>query len=477
MKRLLTLILVLTIFTPTIARNIDLSTVPARDTVQLTIYNAEDLTLVRETRVISFKKGNNPLQFSWANTLIDPTSVELRFLTRPDELTVLDTTYPHDKPQMLYWNVASEFSGEARVEITYFTSGITWSADYTGIADPDEKTMRLEGFVTVTNNSGEDYEDAQVRLVVGTVNLVEKIAQLAQRGMMNLPAAAGYGVAGRRNEKVMRQRALKSMVAEADSSAVYGDAEEAKQVIKEGLSEYFIFTIEGTETVPNRWSKKMRSFDAADVPVKVQYRYRANQYGNQLVRMFLLTNNEESSLGQSPLPDGIVRLFRRNDTGSLSYLTQQSIKYIPIGDKIELNLGTDPNVVFELVDLRVFRDNIWGTFNHKIRRRFDAPNARIEDRGRVEGWDEHTVYAQRIRNYTDKPIDLQIRRAFGGDATFINQIDATSHDFNTVQFATQVAPGESRDLVYELVQRLGSNQKQSRVQITQAKPAPVPWLD
>ena len=32
------------------AKNIDLSTVPDRDTVQLTIYNSEDLTLVRETR-------------------------------------------------------------------------------------------------------------------------------------------------------------------------------------------------------------------------------------------------------------------------------------------------------------------------------------------------------------------------------------------------------------------------------------------
>jgi hypothetical protein len=40
--------------------------------------------------------------------------------------------------------------------------------------------MNIEGFVRVTNNSGEEYEDAQVRLVVGTINLVEKIAQLAQ---------------------------------------------------------------------------------------------------------------------------------------------------------------------------------------------------------------------------------------------------------------------------------------------------------
>jgi hypothetical protein len=46
------------------AQNVDLSTVPTRNTVQLTIYNSEDITLVRETRTVTFKKGINPLQFS-----------------------------------------------------------------------------------------------------------------------------------------------------------------------------------------------------------------------------------------------------------------------------------------------------------------------------------------------------------------------------------------------------------------------------
>src|SRR5438046_6573178 len=92
-------------------RNVDLSTVPKRDAVQLTIYNSEDLTLVRDTRKVTFKKGQNPLQFSWANTLIDPTSVELKFLSNADKLEVLDTTFPRDKPQMLYWNVQSDFDG------------------------------------------------------------------------------------------------------------------------------------------------------------------------------------------------------------------------------------------------------------------------------------------------------------------------------------------------------------------------------
>src|SRR6476660_6577388 len=71
------------------ASNVDLSTVPRRNTVQLTIYNSEDITLVRETRVVTFKKGINPLQFSWANTLIDPSSVELKFLIKADQLDVV----------------------------------------------------------------------------------------------------------------------------------------------------------------------------------------------------------------------------------------------------------------------------------------------------------------------------------------------------------------------------------------------------
>lgn len=178
--RTICLLMLLALCAHTNGKNVDLSTIPPRNKVQLTIYNSEDLTLVRESRVITFKKGVNPLQFSWANTLIDPTSVELKFVSQADQLEVLDTTYPHDKPQMLYWNVQSEFDGEATIEIIYFTSGITWSADYAAVADRDEKSMKLEGFVRVTNNSGEDYEDAQVRLVVGSINLVEKIAQLAK---------------------------------------------------------------------------------------------------------------------------------------------------------------------------------------------------------------------------------------------------------------------------------------------------------
>jgi hypothetical protein len=446
-------------------KNVDLSTVPNRDTVQLTIYNSEDITLVRETRKISFQQGGNPLQFSWANTLIDPTSVELRFLTDSDKLEVLDTTYPHAKPHMLYWNVESEIDGQATIEITYFTSGISWSADYVLIADRDETKVGFEGFVRVHNNSGEEYEDAQVRLVVGKINLVEKIAQLA-----NVPLEEAEGLTQHR----IRNDALRHLF---QKSAEVGDDDEEdmeeKQIIKEGLSEYFIYTIEGTETIANGWSKRLRSLKPVDVPLKIQYRYREREYGAQLVRMYLMRNDKESKLGTTPLPDGVVRVFRDNGRDGLSYLLTQSIKYIAIGDKIELNLGPDPEVIFELIKLKVWRDNLWlrvgGT---NVYRRVDLPDVQIAVRSSVVGWDEHTIYTQRVRNFSSKPIDLEVRRTLPGHVIFRSQLNVANHDFRTVQYTATVRAGEQADLLYEVLVHQGRNAKQNNVTLEAAEVTP-----
>jgi hypothetical protein len=451
------------------ARNVDLSTVPKRDSVQLTIYNSEDLTLVRETRTVTFKKGVNPLQFSWANTLIDPTSVELKFLTSADKLDVLDTTYPHDKPQMLFWNVESELDGEATIQITYFTSGITWSADYLLIADKDEKQLSFDGFVRVSNNSGEEYEDAQVRLVVGTINLVEKIAQLAQVPINRVPALNGQAHARFKEQALVEL----SRLADSNDKAGGGKPMEEKQIVKEGLSEYFIYTIEGTETIQNGWSKRMRSLDAAAVPFKIQYRYRPQEYGEQLVRMYLLTNNKDSKLGTSPLPDGLVRVFRDNGRDGLSYLTQQSVKYIPIGDKIELNLGPDPEVIFEWIKLRTHRNDIWFQVNGvNVFHKLDEPGFRAEPNMTVVGWDDHEICSQRVRNYTAKPVELEIRRTLPGHVVFRSQLDPNPHDYQTVEYETTVPAGKRVELLQEIVRHQGRNAKQNNVTLEAADVRP-----
>src|SRR5436190_15119739 len=159
----------LLIFLTSAHARINVVTLPDRDTVQLTIYNSVDLTLVKETRHLTFRKGLNKLEFYWANTLIAPTSVEFRALTHADQIVVLDASFPPRAPNTLEWRINRDFAGDVTVEIRYFTSGISWSADYVCEAGRNETQMDLSGAVRVTNHSGEDYEHAQVRLIVGVV--------------------------------------------------------------------------------------------------------------------------------------------------------------------------------------------------------------------------------------------------------------------------------------------------------------------
>jgi len=126
--------------------------------------------------------------------------------------------------------------------------------DYVGIVDPAEEKMDFSGYVRVQNNSGEEYADAQVRLIVGKINLVEKIAELARRQGIPMPKPSSPHM-GR-----LRRDGAKQAFDQAARAQEAGMLDAAKAVVKEGISEYFMFTIDGTETLRNGWSKRMRSF-------------------------------------------------------------------------------------------------------------------------------------------------------------------------------------------------------------------------
>jgi hypothetical protein len=326
--------------------------------------------------------------------------------------------------------------------------------------------MSFEGFVRVHNNSGEEYENAQVRLVVGTINLVEKIAQLAQ-----IPQAEVLRLEADKLQELKKEATERFMERAGGFGGGKGGEElKEKEIVKEGLSEYFIYTIAGTETIQNGWSKRMRSLEGQQVPLKIQYRYRPAEYGEQLVRMYLLTNNVDSKLGTSPLPDGTVRLFRNNGRGGLSYLTQQNIKYVPIGDKIELNLGADPEVIFELIKLRSFRDELWLRIGSTQEfRKIGGDGVMRVENASVAGWDDHEIYTQRIRNYTSQPIEVEIRRTLPGHVIFKSQLEPKLHDYQTAEFLTRIAPAKRADLLFEVVRKQGTSAKQNNITLQTAE--------
>jgi len=414
---------------------INVVTLPGRDTVQLTIYNSADLTMVRETRLLTFRRGINRLEFSWANTLIDPTSVEFRAVQHADRVEVLDVRFPPRVTNTLEWRIASEMAGEVEVEIRYFTSGITWAADYVAEANKVEQEMTLAGAVRVTNNSGEDYERAEIRLVVGVIRLVEQIADLARRGQP-VPTTKALAEPTDGEESRLRERAYFEL---GVASAVADNR--PREIIKEGVSEYFLYTVEGRDTIPTGWSKRLPSFRAPAVPIVSYYKYEREQWGNRVIRFYRFKNDQESKLGNEPLPDGLVNAFRTVTADNLyAYVGRTTVKYIPIGEQVELNLGNDLEV---MVKPRLMN---W----EKLDLRFDKD-------GRVAGWMTRETWEIEVQNSKEIDVVLDVRRTFGGDWDLKTEADFEEVDAQKVKFVRPLDSREKGKFTYVLTTRHGIN--------------------
>jgi len=461
--------------------DVDLVTIPRRECVQLTIYNSEDITMVREHRLLTVKPGVNRIQFSWANTLIDPTSIDFRILDRVDEVDLIDTTFPAGRNDALQWNIQSRYSGKIPVEIRYFTSGITWQADYVGIANQDETKLQVTGYVRVMNNSGELYDNAQTRLVVGTINLVEKIAELANRPAPQGPYS-GWAAKDRAAGREAFDHAL--IVAnglESTSSALYVPKvpEKPPEVVKQGLSEYFLFTIEGREDIQDKEPKRLVSLKVADVPLECIYKLTDRDGGNRFTKYYRFKNqkllddegNEKdlpgmANLGTSPLPDGTVRLFSEYTNKDLAYVGGTTTKYVPIGDRVEVNVGPDPDVTI----IRRLKDQqITNVVARQYVRRLDNIYVLFYD---LIDYDETFVYEEEI--VSGKPVDIQteIERRFDanvvlwgsdGQPADWNSNEAGAYvdlhevegrvervDQNHVKYFLDLKPGEKRFVTYRV---------------------------
>ena len=432
----LTLLTLLTLLTSVAQARISVVTLPNRDTVQLTIYNSADLTLVKETRALTFRKGLNKLEFSWANTLIDPTSVEFRALTHADDVDVLDASFPPRVANTLEWRIKSEFAGEVQVEIRYFTSGISWAADYVAEAEKNEKAMTLAGAVRVNNNSGEDYENAQVRLVVGVIRLVETIAQLAQQGrpgaqpppvVLSTPMPAAAPV----------RMLAKAALAEVDRLS----ADKPREVLKEEMGEYFLYTVAGRDTIPTGWSKRMPSFKTAGVPITSYYKFERERWGEAVMRYYRFTNSAPSKLGKEPLPDGAVMAFRlATDDKLYGFVGRTSVKYIPIKETVELELGNDLEVLVKPTMINWVKTDL--AFNAE---------------GNVKGWTIKETWEFEVQNSKDIDIVLDLRRNFAGDWSLATEAKYEKVDANKVKFVLPLKSREKQKFSYELTTRQGTN--------------------
>ena len=220
-----------------------------------------------------------------------------------------------DRPTLVV-KLASDKAGEVPVDLSYLTRGLSWAADYVAELSPDEKTVNLNGWVTLTNMSGIAYEDAKLQLVAGDVNQAQP----------PYPAAP---------------------------EAVFGmaDAMPRQKMVEEAAFEYHLYSLDRPTTLKENQTKQVALLSAAEIPVAKQYllvnvaqlggnfsiKVGETERVNAEVRM-KFQNDDKSHLGM-PLPSGVVRVYKADSDGDAIFVGEDRIDHTPKNEEVDLILG------------------------------------------------------------------------------------------------------------------------------------------
>jgi hypothetical protein len=170
--------------TPILQARIKLVALPERARVVVSLNNP-DATLVEEERLITLQKGVNKVDFSWRGVNIDSSSIQARMLTHPENVLILNTSYPPNE-NALVWEMSSNEAQEERVRISYLLSGLTREVTYKAVAEPNEAALILRNYLRLRNESGEDLSNAEIGIGYGsdfkkTIENGETLEMLSER--------------------------------------------------------------------------------------------------------------------------------------------------------------------------------------------------------------------------------------------------------------------------------------------------------
>jgi hypothetical protein len=395
-----------------------LATVPRRDAVELTIYRDHDLTVARERRTVTLRKGTNLIPFSWVGTRIDPTSVQLRFVEGPADVRLVETVVPPRLPNTVVFRVASEQTRAQDVEVSYFLQGLSWGARYVAYVDASESEMRLAGYFTVSNESGEDFEKAAARLVVGEIHLLPPPVSEAKQMLQD--AAKRGELAGR-----ALQRAAAAPAREQAARA-------------EALAEYYAYALEGAHDFENTWSRKVLALAAEGAPLKVVYRH-----DGAVRRLYTFSNSappgRDDGLGVEPLPAGPVDVFSMDEKGNVSFVGRAALEFTSVGKEAKLDLGPEPSVTVERKVMDFRRLSI------SFREDGNVAGAEVEEEVRLEA-----------RNLRPEKVRLELPQQVGDQWDILSSsVPYERKDARTIQFTLELGAGETQAVTYRVRRREG----------------------
>ena len=270
----------------------------------------------------------------------------------------------------LDWLLESDRPGPSTSEVSYVTGGLSWHADYNLVAPTKGDTANLVGWITMDNQSGKTFENAQIKLMAGDVN------KLVAAGM---PMAKAMNYAARAADEAM-----------------------APVVQEKSFDEFHLYTLQRPTTLHDEETKQvefvrstgLRSqrlyiYDGAQV---AQYAYyNADQirgdasYGTQsnpkVWVMQEFKNSEANHLG-IPLPKGRLRFYRRDTDGHLEFVGENTIDHTPKDET-----------------LRVYTGNAFDIVGERKRTNYHSENS--------QHWMDES-FEIRVRNHKKEPVEVHV---------------------------------------------------------------------
>jgi hypothetical protein len=253
----------------------------------------------------------------------------------------------------LIWTVQNDGAAKHRVEASYLASKLAWNADYVLTVARDDKAADLNGWVTLTNNSGTAFKNAKLQLVAGDLNRVRQ--QLGK--MMD------------RAERVAAAPSVRENMAE------------------ESFSDYHLYTMGRKTTINNSQTKQVSLLTGTDVPVIKRYVVEGQNYYyhnamhpgspiKDLVQVYYEFKNEQKAGLGLPMPAGVLRVYQQDSKGGVQFVGEDRIEHTPKDETLNVKIGNAFDVICERkqIDFQKIATNVY-EFEYEVTLRNHKPAA------------------------------------------------------------------------------------------------------
>lgn len=207
--------------------------------------------------------------------------------------------------------VDAKSAGTRPVTLSYLTSGMSWKTDYVALFDEAAGKIDVQGWITLTNNTGTTFTNARALLVAGDMGSFQQ---------QNYRQFSG----GTR------------VIPKGNQAGTEGSGGEA-------LGDLRVYPIAGRTTIANAQTKQVSFLDASGVPARKGYEYRVSWLGSaseasSASAILRFSNARDGGIGAA-LPAGVVRIYMRDSRGQAQFIGESSIPHSPGGSLMALRTG------------------------------------------------------------------------------------------------------------------------------------------